>query len=128
MIAQIRSSSAASSSIGTPGERGHDLGGQVVGGRPEPAAGDDQVDALAARNSQRGAQVVGPVADDHDVRQLDAAARAAARDSHGPFASRMIPDSTSVPVTTMPARTLTTSSPAAAASGSRRGRRPGRSS
>ena len=51
MISPIRCSSASSSSSGAAREVGHDLGGQVVGGRPEPAARDDQVRALARMNS-----------------------------------------------------------------------------
>ena len=49
-----------------------DLGGEVVRGRPEAAAGDDQVDALAGEPGQRGAHVVRAVADDDDRLEVDA--------------------------------------------------------
>ncbi len=49
--------------------------------------------------------VLGPVAADRDVRQLDAELQQAVGDSQGPLRSRTRPVSTSVPVTTMPART-----------------------
>ncbi len=54
-------------------ERTHDLGREVVRGRPEPAGGEDQVDALAGEELERGADVVRAVGDHDDVRQLDAA-------------------------------------------------------
>ena len=53
------------------GEAGDDLGGQVVGGRAEPARGDDQVHPLAGQEAQRRLEVLGAVADDEDVGDLD---------------------------------------------------------
>ena len=60
-IAVIRASIPSSRTISRPAKRGDDLGGDVVGGRPEPAAGDDQVEpgvrrgtgARASRSSAR---------------------------------------------------------------------------
>ena len=53
-------------------EVGDDLGGQVVGGRTEAARGDDQVHARLGEEAQGRAQVVGTVADDDHVRDVDA--------------------------------------------------------
>jgi hypothetical protein len=55
-----------------PGEPGDHLSGQVIRGRPEPTAGDDQVDALAGEESQRRRQVLRPVSDAEQVGHLDA--------------------------------------------------------
>ena len=52
-------------------EGAHDLRGQVVGGRPEAAARDDQVDALVGHEAELRLHVARPVAADRDVRQLD---------------------------------------------------------
>ena len=72
-ISAIRCSSASSSTIARPAKSADDLGREVVGGRPEAAAGDDQVDALARRGSAARPRMSSrPVADDHDVRELDA--------------------------------------------------------
>ena len=49
----MRSSSASSRTIDRPGERADDLGREVVGGRAEPAARDDQVDAALGEEAQR---------------------------------------------------------------------------
>ncbi len=54
-----------------PREAGDDLGGQVVGGRPQPAAGDDEVAALGRHEPEPALEVLGPVADREDVRDLD---------------------------------------------------------
>ena len=54
------------------GEAGDDLGGEVVGGRAEPAGGDDQVHPLGGHEAQRRLEVVGAVGDDEDVGDLDA--------------------------------------------------------
>ena len=54
-----------------PGEAGDDLGREVVGGRPEAAAGDDQVHALGRHEAQRRLEVLRAVADDQDVGDLD---------------------------------------------------------
>ena len=67
----MRSSSASSSDHLAALERPDDLGGQVVGGRAQAAAGDDQVDARAA-GSAAPRHVLGPVADDRDVGEVDA--------------------------------------------------------
>jgi hypothetical protein len=53
-------------------ERPDHLGGQVVGGRAEPAAGHDQVDALPGEEPQRALDVGRPVADDRDLGELHA--------------------------------------------------------
>ncbi len=53
-------------------EAGDDLGGEVVGGRAEAARGDDQVHPLGGHEAQRRLEVVGPVADDEDVGDVDA--------------------------------------------------------
>ena len=53
-------------------EAGHHLDGQVVGGRAEPAAGQDQVDALLGHEPQLGLHVLGAVAADGDVGEVDA--------------------------------------------------------
>ena len=45
MIAAIFASISSSRTMLDAGEARDDLGRQVVGGRPEPAAGDDQVDS-----------------------------------------------------------------------------------
>ena len=47
------------------------LGGQVVGGRPEAAGGDDQRRAGAAEEGQRVAQVLRAVPHDDDVADVD---------------------------------------------------------
>ena len=51
-----------------PAVVGDHLGGQVVGGRPEAAAGDDQVEV--AHEPQRLEHVRAAVGDDHDLRDL----------------------------------------------------------
>ena len=50
----------------------HHFDRHVVGRRSEPAAGDDQVDALVGQETQLRRDVGRPVAADRDVRQLDA--------------------------------------------------------
>ena len=52
-------------------ERPHDLGGEVVGGRPQPAGGDDQLEALVGEEAQGREQVLAAVADGEDVGDLD---------------------------------------------------------
>ncbi len=52
------------------GEARHDFGRQIVSCRPEPAAGDDQVAAVSGHEPQTGFEVLGPVTDDQDVRDL----------------------------------------------------------
>ena len=59
MIAAIRSSISSSSAHLAAGEAGHDLGGEVVGGRPEAAAGDDQVGSPRRPGSEAGLDVSG---------------------------------------------------------------------
>ena len=56
----------------TPGEAGHDLGRQVVSGRTEPAARHDQVHTLVGHEAQLRLHVLGTVAADRDVREVDA--------------------------------------------------------
>jgi hypothetical protein len=51
----------------------HDLGGQVVGGRAQAAAGQDEVEPLPGEEAQRALDVPGPVADHRDVGDVDAA-------------------------------------------------------
>ena len=53
------------------GEAPDQLGGEVVGGRPEAAGGDDQVHPLPRHEAQRRPEVLGAVADDEDVGDLD---------------------------------------------------------
>ena len=50
----------------------HDLGREVVGGRPEAAAGEDQVHARVGHEPQRRLDVRRPVAHDHRQREVDA--------------------------------------------------------
>jgi hypothetical protein len=54
------------------GEARDHLDGHVVGRRAEPTARDDQVDALVRHEAELRVDVLGPVAADRDVRQLDA--------------------------------------------------------
>lgn len=51
-----------------PGDRGD---GQIVGGRPQPTAGDDEVDALGGEEPQLRLDVGGPVTADGDVGEFD---------------------------------------------------------
>ncbi len=72
-IFAIRSASASSSTISRPWKRAHDLGRQVVGRRAEPAAREHQVDAPApAMKPSAACMSSRPVADDRDVREVDA--------------------------------------------------------
>ena len=68
----MRSSSASSRTISRPANAPDDLGRQVVGGRPQPAAGDDQVDAARGQEAQRLLHVLAAVADDQRVGVVDA--------------------------------------------------------
>ena len=52
-------------------EAPHHLGRQIVRGRAEPAARDDQIDTLRGQEAQLSLHVLGPVAADRDVGQLD---------------------------------------------------------
>ncbi len=52
-------------------EAADDLGRQVVRRRPQPAAGHDDVDALPRHERERRTHVLGAVADDRGVRELD---------------------------------------------------------
>ena len=71
-ISAIRSSKRLVEDHLAPRERPDDLGGQVVGRRPQPAAGDDQVDAARRQEAQRLRHVLAAVADDERVGVLDA--------------------------------------------------------
>jgi hypothetical protein len=62
------------------GEGRHHLRGQVVGGGPQPAAGDDQGDALRGQEAERGGEVGASIADADDVGHLDAELAQALRD------------------------------------------------
>ena len=97
-----------------PGEARDDLRGQIVGGRAEPAAGDDQVATLRGHEPQPRLEVLGAVADDEDVRDLDPE-RGELLETQGPLRSVILAVITSVPVTRIPARTLTGSPPQDAA-------------
>ena len=98
----MRSSSASSSTIGRPGESATTAAVRSSAVGPSPPL--VMIRSSPARpGTQRGAHVLGAVADDQDVRESTPASRSRS-DSHGPLRSRMIPESTSVPVTTMPAR------------------------
>jgi hypothetical protein len=55
-----------------PREVGHDLGGQVVGGRSEAAAGHHEVEAVGGHEVEGGPHVARAVGDDDDVGDLDA--------------------------------------------------------
>ena len=57
MISPMRRSSASSSRSGRPAKSRHDLRGEVVRGRPQAAARDDQVRAFGAHELQRREQV-----------------------------------------------------------------------
>ncbi len=67
----MRASSASSRTIAPALEGADDLGGEVVGGRPQPAARDDQVDADRGQERERAVHVLGPVADDDGVGVVD---------------------------------------------------------
>ncbi len=54
------------------GEAGDDLRGEVVGGRPQAAGGNDQVHVLGGQEAERRPEVVGAVADHEDVGDIDA--------------------------------------------------------
>ena len=86
------------------GEAGDHLGGEVVGGRAEAAAGDDQVHALGGQEAQRRLEVLGAVADDQDVGDLDPVLGQPFGDPGAVACRRSRPVRTSVPVTTIPAR------------------------
>src|SRR4029450_8760209 len=47
------------------------LGGEVVGGRPEPAAGHDPVEIQLAHVAERALQILAPVPDHGDLLNLD---------------------------------------------------------
>ena len=70
-IAQMRSSSASSSTISRPQNAPDHLGGEVVGRRTQATGGDDQVDAECGLRLERRPHVGGPVADDRDLGQID---------------------------------------------------------
>ena len=55
-----------------PGERAHHLGREVVRGRPQPAAGHDQVDVARGQEAQRLLHVLAAVAHDQRVGVVDA--------------------------------------------------------
>ena len=86
-----------------PGEGGDDLAGQVVGRRPEPAAGDDEHAAGRRAVAQSLGEVVGPVADAEQMRDLETRAVSSCA-SHDPFASAITPVTSSLPVSTTAAR------------------------
>ena len=93
-----------------------DLRGEVVGGRPQAAAGDDDVDARARpgsaaprRMSSRRSPTIS------DVARGRRRPRAGARPATARCGRSTRPVRTSVPVTTMPARALTRSGSAAIA-------------
>ena len=70
-ISAIFSSTSSSRKQLATGEAGDDLGGEVVGGRAEPARGDDQIHPLGGHEAERRFEVVGTVADDQDVGDVD---------------------------------------------------------
>ena len=82
-MSAIRSSSASSSTERPAREARHHLHGHVVGGRAEAAARDDQVHVLVGHEAQLGLHVLGAVAGDRDVGQLDRRARAGGRRARG---------------------------------------------
>ena len=53
------------------GEVGHDRRGEVVGGRPEATAGDDQIESERRLGLERRTHVLRAVADDEDLRAVD---------------------------------------------------------
>ncbi len=70
-IPAIRACIASSSSSSTPANRATTSVGQVVRGRAEPAAGDDELAAVLGGALQGAGEVVGPVADQLHVRHLE---------------------------------------------------------
>ena len=54
-----------------PGEAADDAGGEVIGGRSETAARDDKADAERGAPLERCEHVIGAVADDRHVREID---------------------------------------------------------
>jgi hypothetical protein len=56
----------------TPRERTDDLRGQVVGRRPQPAAGEHEIDPSRGQEAQRLVHVLAAIADDDRVGMLDA--------------------------------------------------------
>ena len=91
-ISAIRSSSASSSTSSRPCEAADDLGGEVVGGRPEAAAGDDQVHPLGGQEAQRRrACPRGRSPTIVDVRERRRPSSRRRSDSHGPLRSVMTP-------------------------------------
>ena len=103
-ISQMRPSSASSSTIARPGELADHLGGEVVGRRPEAAAGDQPARrprparkrSTACMSSRRSPTIT------MCARSIPSSRSRSL--SHGPLRSEMIPVRTSVPVTTIPAR------------------------
>ena len=75
----MRSSSASSSTISRPAKPATTSAVRSSAVGPSPPLVIDQVHALAREEVERRPQVLRPVADDHDVGELDAAARAGAR-------------------------------------------------
>ena len=71
-IRRTRSASALSSEDGRPWKSPTTGAVRVVGGRAEAAGGEDQVHPLVTEEPERADQVVDPVADDRDVRDVDA--------------------------------------------------------
>ena len=74
-----------------PANAGHDLGGEVVRGRAEPAAGDDQVHALAGEEVERRAQVVRAGRRRRSMCASSTPRSRSRSDSHGPLRSRISP-------------------------------------
>ena len=106
-IAAIRPSSASSSTNAPAAELGDDRGGEVVLGRPEAAAGDDEVHPLARRRTPSAPRRSSGRSPTTTVCAWSTPRSRRRSDSHGPLRSSTRPVSTSVPVTTMPARALT---------------------
>ncbi len=111
-ICQIRSSSAGSTDIGRPANPATTSAVRSSAVGPSPP--DVMIRSIRseARNSSAARTSEGRSPTTITCASETPAPRSCSA-SHGPLASRMIPESTSVPVTTMPARALTTSSRAA---------------
>ncbi len=109
---QIRSSSAASTAIGRPATDATTSAVRSSAVGPSPPLVTTRSIPASARN-RRAAERSSSRSPTTMTCATSTPRERNSPDSHGPFSSRTNPESTSVPVTTMPARTLTPSSPAA---------------
>ena len=123
-ICHTRSSSAASSASARPAKAATTSAVRSSAVGPSPPLVMIRSIPCAARKSQRARRSSGRSPTTITCDSITPSPRSCS-DSHGPFSSRMMPESTSVPVTTIPARTLTPRASAGRAElGSCRGRAP----